>query len=121
MIQVLINVIGNAVRYTPAGGTVSIAVESSASTDSPFLQIEIADTGQGIAPEHIPFVFNRFYRTDEARNRNNGGMGLGLAIAKEYVASHQGSIEVHSVIGVGSVFTIKLPVGHTAQTDLEEQ
>ncbi|GGD60459.1 sensor histidine kinase [Paenibacillus nasutitermitis] len=113
MIQVFINIIGNAFRYTAVGGTVSITVKAPVSNDSHFIQIEIADTGQGIAPDHIPHVFNRFYRTDEARSRNNGGMGLGLAIAKEYVASHQGMIDVHSVLGVGSAFTIKLPIGHT--------
>lgn len=114
MIQVFLNLIGNAVRYTPAGGSVSIAVKAPAPNRSAphFVEIEIADTGQGIAAEHLPFVFNRFYRSDEARNRNNGGMGLGLAIAKEYVLAHHGSIEVQSVIGAGSVFTVKLPVGH---------
>ncbi|CAG7658719.1 ATP-binding protein [Paenibacillus allorhizosphaerae] len=112
MIQVFMNLIGNAVRYTPAGGSVSIAVKLPPPNDSGplVLQIEVADTGQGIAPEHIPFVFNRFYRTDEARNRNNGGMGLGLAIAREFVLAHQGEIKVQTEVGRGSVFTVFLPL-----------
>lgn len=112
MIQVFMNLIGNSIRYTPAGGSVSIAVKLLPPYDSgpQVLQIEIADTGEGIAPEHIPFVFNRFYRTDEARNRNDGGMGLGLAIAREFVLAHQGEIKVQSEVGRGSVFTVFLPL-----------
>lgn len=111
MTQVFLNLLINAVRYTPSGGAVSITVEEETMRNGEIgnLRIAIADTGIGIEPEHLPFLFNRFYRTDEARSRNRGGTGLGLAIAKEFVLAHNGTIEVESCPGQGTTFIIKLP------------
>jgi two-component system sensor histidine kinase BaeS len=111
MTQVFLNLIFNAVRYTPPGGSVTITVKYDlVQTGSPdLLRITVADTGSGIAAEHLPYIFNRFYRTDEARTRNSGGMGLGLAIAKEFVLAHNGTIEVESLPDQGTTFVIQLP------------
>jgi len=112
--QVLLNLLVNAVRYTPPGGTVhvSVAMEPAMRQGEPGPQarIAIADTGPGIAPEHLPHLFDRFYRTDEARSRDRGGMGLGLAIAKEFVLAHGGTIDVESRPGKGTTFIVTLPV-----------
>lgn len=73
------------------------------------MRVTIADTGPGIEPEHLPFIFDRFYRTEAARTRNSGGMGLGLAIAKQFVLAHSGSIEAASSPGRGTAFIVELP------------
>ena len=72
--------------------------------------IEVQDTGIGIAPEHVPHIFDRFYRTDSARSRQNGGTGLGLAIAQAIMQRHGGDILVASEVGVGSLFTMRIPL-----------
>ncbi|MFS0724605.1 sensor histidine kinase [Paenibacillus sp. 1P07SE] len=112
MMQVFLNLLVNAVRYTPANGRISIRVEAEAghAAGKGWLRTEIADTGPGISKEHLPRLFDRFYRTDEARARNSGGMGLGLAIAREFVLVHDGTIEVRSTEGEGTVFVVRLPV-----------
>lgn len=111
MTQVFLNLLVNAVRHTPAGGAIAIRLEEETASgkERDFLRISISDTGDGIDPEHLPYIFDRFYRTNEARTRNNGGMGLGLAIAKELVLAHQGMIEATSEPGRGSTFIVKLP------------
>lgn len=110
--QVFLNLLVNAVRYTPEGGTVKIVLEEAthADADGEHVLITIADSGPGIDPEHLPFLFNRFYRTDEARARNSGGMGLGLAIAKEFITAHNGTIEAKSRLGYGTSFLVRLPI-----------
>jgi len=111
MMQVFINLLVNAVRYTPVGGKVQVRVEAGAGeTDAGKLLIQVSDTGDGIDADQLPLLFNRFYRTDEARTRNSGGMGLGLAISQELVRLHEGSIEASSVRGKGTTFTVKLPI-----------
>jgi two-component system, OmpR family, sensor histidine kinase BaeS len=113
MTQVFLNLLVNAVRYTPEGGSIVVSMdEESASSNGikDTLLITVTDTGPGIAPEHLPFLFNRFYRTDEARTRNSGGMGLGLAIAKEFVAAQDGTIGVTSRPGQGTSFTVRVPL-----------
>jgi signal transduction histidine kinase len=72
--------------------------------------VSIADTGEGIAPEHLPHIFDRFYRADQARSRESGGVGLGLAIVKEIVTGHGGEIAVTSEVNKGTLFTIRLPI-----------
>lgn len=111
MTQVLLNLLSNAIRYTPAGGQVTIALEECAAGEgqASALRVTVADTGPGIAPERLPHIFNRFYRTDEARARNSGGMGLGLAIAKQFALAHGGTLDAESSLGEGSVFTLELP------------
>lgn len=102
--QVLINIISNAIKYTDEGGTITIrtAVEAQCT------KIMIKDSGIGIAPENIPFIFERFYRVDTSRNRQTGGAGIGLAIVKSIVDAHGGTVLVESELGVGSQFTVIL-------------
>jgi len=104
--QLFLNLITNAIRYTQDNGFVSIGVERQ---DSEVI-IKISDNGIGIPPKHLPHIFERFYRTDEARNRSTGGTGLGLAIVKWIADAHNGIIDVTSTPDVGSTFSIRLPV-----------
>ncbi|MFC4599933.1 sensor histidine kinase [Cohnella hongkongensis] len=112
MTQVLLNLMVNAIRYTPESGSVTVSVQERPSDgrSGAALRIAIEDTGVGIAPEQLEQIFNRFYRTDEARARNSGGMGLGLAIAKELVLAHEGTLEAESRPGRGTTFVLVLPV-----------
>ena len=105
--QVLANLLDNALRHTPPTGRVEVA----ASSDEERLTIRISDTGEGITAEHLPHVFERFYRADSARDRNHGGAGIGLAIAKALVEAHGGQIVAASRgPGTGTSFTITLPI-----------
>jgi heavy metal sensor kinase len=103
--QLLLNLVENGLRYTPAGGSVSVRVGH----DGGWAVIEVADTGVGIAREHLPHVFERFYRADPARARSDGGAGLGLAIGHWIAQAHGGRIEVSSEPGRGSTFRVYLP------------
>ncbi len=103
--QVLINLLGNALRHTPPGGTVSLRAEPAARV----VTFHIADTGSGIAPEHLPHLFERFYRVDRARSRALGGHGIGLTIAEALVEVHDGSIWAASPgLGQGATFSFTL-------------
>ncbi len=104
--QLILNLVDNAIKYTPSGGTVNLSL----SKENGFASIEISDTGVGIPAEDIPLIFDRFYRVDKARSRNLGGSGLGLSIAKWIATAHGGDIKVKSVPGEGSTFYILLPV-----------
>jgi signal transduction histidine kinase len=106
MKQVLINLIGNAIQYTQAGGKVLISVQEKVGK----VNIRIRDNGPGIAPEKLPYVFQRFVRGESSRNRSSGGVGLGLAIAKEFVEIHGGRIGVESELGEGTMFDIMIPI-----------
>ena len=106
MMQVLNNLMSNALRFTPEGGTIKLAV--LAEEERVFLSVE--DSGAGMPPEELPLIFNRFYRGDETRNTAEGESGLGLAIAKSLVDAHGGQISVESHIGEGTTFTIALDV-----------
>jgi heavy metal sensor kinase len=103
--QLVINLLDNAIRHTPQGGSVTVTLQSSADK----VRLTVEDTGSGIATEHLPHIFERFYRADPARDRESGGTGLGLAIAKEIALAHNGIINVQSEVGKGSVFTVSLP------------
>jgi signal transduction histidine kinase len=103
--QVLFNLVDNAVRFTPDGGSVTISARSRNGS----VEVAVADTGAGIAPEHLPRLFERFYRADAARTRGEGGTGIGLAIARSVVEAHGGRISAESEPGRGSVFTFDLP------------
>lgn len=104
--QAIGNLVTNAVRATPPGGSVTLRAERP---DGPGVVITVADTGCGIAPEELPKVFDRFWRADAARGRDTGGRGLGLAIAREIVLAHGGSLTADSALGAGSVFAVRLP------------
>ncbi len=106
MMQVLGNLVSNALRHTPAGGMIRLI----ATTDAQSLRLRVQDTGTGIPPEALPFVFARFYRVDLSRRVDEGESGLGLAIAKSLVELQQGSISVSSELGKGTVFEIQLPL-----------
>src|SRR6185436_7350530 len=88
--QVLLILIDNALKHTPVGGRVDVRVRRHGQS----AQVEVADTGAGIAPEHLPRIFDRFYRADKARVRERGGTGLGLAIAKMLVYAHDGQLHL---------------------------
>jgi signal transduction histidine kinase len=103
--QVLFNLLDNAVRFTPSGGRVTV----TASRHDGSVDVEVSDTGPGIAPEHLPRLFERFYRVDEARSRDDGGTGIGLAIARSVVEAHGGRIWAESRPGQGATFTFELP------------
>lgn len=106
--QVLANLLSNALRHTPAGGRVLLAAE----TDAAGTRITVADTGDGIEPEHLSRVFDRFYRTDAARTRDAGGTGIGLAVSAAIAEAHGGSLTASSGgAGQGSTFTLALPPG----------
>jgi signal transduction histidine kinase len=104
MAQVLGNLISNAMRHTPAGGEIVLSAE--ARSDS--VALAVHDTGVGIAPEHLPHIFDRFYRGDQSRYQENGESGLGLAIAKSIVEAHDGKISAASAPGAGTTVTVQL-------------
>jgi signal transduction histidine kinase len=117
--QVLANLLDNALRYTPEGGKVTLRAYAishalgSTEPSSPQLAFEVEDTGAGIAAEDLPYVFDRFYRTDKARTRELGGSGLGLAIVQRLIEAQGGRVEVESTPGVGSTFRVILPIADT--------
>ncbi|MFD6062176.1 sensor histidine kinase [Rhodococcus wratislaviensis] len=105
--QVLGNLLDNALRHTPRGGRVEVTAQQRPE----LLVIEVTDTGDGIAAEHLPHLFERFYRADAARDREHGGAGIGLAIAKALVDAQHGHITARSAgPGTGSTFTVTLPL-----------
>lgn len=106
--EAMVNLISNALRYTPDGGTVWVRV----GRDRRNVRLSVQDTGMGIAKEDIPRVFSRFWRSDASRERVAGGLGVGLALTKEIVDRHNGTITVDSEEGVGTTFTLKLPITH---------
>ena len=135
--QVIVNLVDNAIKYTPAEAVgmdemgepgvttagfvdreanVRGAVRVTVSTAGGCAQLEVADQGIGIAPEVLPYVFDRFYRADFARSRGAGGVGLGLAIVKSIIVAHDGSVAIKSVEGHGSTVTVTLPLTRGASS-----
>ena len=106
--QVWINLLNNAVKFTPTGGQITITLTGNGGR----AVIRISDTGAGIEPEDQIHIFERFYKTDKARDRSLGGNGLGLALVKKIVELHGGSVSVKSEIGKGTAFEISLPGLH---------
>jgi heavy metal sensor kinase len=108
LLQLMLNLSDNAIRYTPSGGQVTLGWR----VNKDQVQLWVQDTGVGISQEHLPYLFDRFYRVDKARSRAEGGVGLGLAISRWIADAHQGSIHVESAPGKGSTFTVLLPAKH---------
>lgn len=109
MVQVLSNLVGNALRHTPPAGEVCLSAQGAGDR----IQFSVADTGEGIRPEDLGHVFERFYRGDASRSGSDGESGLGLAIAKALVEAHGGRIWAESAPGRGATFTFELPIVHT--------
>lgn len=112
--QVCRNLLENAVRHTPAGGLVHVSL----TVEGQSVILEVADTGPGIAAEHLPFVFERFYRADASRNRATGGAGLGLAIVRQLVEAHGGSVTANNLPASGAIFRVILPLARPAPETL---
>ena len=104
--QLLVILLDNAVKYTPPGGRVALRLRREGDT----AVITVSDTGVGISPDHLPHVFERFYRVDPGRSRDPGGTGLGLPIARWIVEQHAGSIELNSRPDEGTTAVVRLPV-----------
>ena len=104
--QVITNLVENAVKYNNDGGSVKVVLDA----DHQYFTVKIIDNGVGIPEEDVDHVFERFYRVDKSRSREIGGTGLGLAIAKSAVLMHRGTIDVESKLGVGTTFTVKIPL-----------
>ncbi len=104
--QILRNLLHNAITHTPPGGEIALRVHVSYDE----VVISVQDTGEGIAAEHLPNIFERFYRADASRARATGGSGLGLAIVKQMVEAQYGRVEAQSSPGSGSCFTFTLPL-----------
>jgi heavy metal sensor kinase len=109
LIQVMMNLLDNAIKYTNAGGKVSLRVGKQGDTAC----LVVSDTGIGISQEHLEHIFERFYRVDPARSRAAGGTGLGLAIVEWIVQAHEGTIQVESQVDAGTTFTVRLPLAPT--------
>ena len=108
--QVLTNLLDNALRHTPPDGRITVSLESAPGG----VTVAVADTGSGIAPEHLPRIFERFYRADPGRSRQEGGTGLGLAIVKHLVEAHGGRAEAHSLLRKGTTILMFFPEAEVA-------
>lgn len=115
--RISMNLVGNAVRYTDAGGSVALCLSWRAGV----LVIDVRDTGAGIAPEEIPFVFDRFVSKPGSQHTGEGGTGLGLSIVKRYAEAVGGSVEVRSELGCGSQFVVELPLETAALSEEEDR
>jgi len=104
--QVIVNLVDNAIRYTPDGGKIDVRLR----TEDGQATLVVSDTGIGIPMQSLPLVFDRFFRTDQARSRESGGTGLGLAIVKAICGAHDGTISIESVEGKSTTLRITLPV-----------
>jgi signal transduction histidine kinase len=104
--QVFHNLFENAMRYTPSGGSIRVRLSETPGE----ARMEVADTGIGIPEKDLPYVFERFFRSDRARRAYSGGSGLGLSIARWIVEAHKGHIEAASTVGKGSTFTVRVPL-----------
>jgi signal transduction histidine kinase len=108
--QVVVNLLDNAIKYTPGGGRVRLTVRR----EQGYALLEVADNGVGIPAEALPHVFKRFFRVDSSRSRGQGGAGLGLAIVKSICSAHGADIEVISTVGAGSTFRLRQPLAADA-------
>jgi signal transduction histidine kinase len=111
--QILSNLVDNAVRHTPTGSVTVFSRKTPAGS----IEIGVRDTGSGIPSEHLPRVFERFYRVDAARSRDQGGTGLGLAIVRLLVEAHGGRVRAESELGSGTTMTVEFPQGTVARSE----
>jgi len=108
--QILVNLFDNAVRYTPSGGTIRLRTRRLGKG----VEVQVVDSGSGIPHEHLPRIFERFYRVDPSRSREEGGTGLGLAIVKHLLEAHQGTVRAESTVGAGTTITFWLPLAEAS-------
>lgn len=113
LVRLFTNLLENAAHCTPADGTITVSAEALGSQ----VRVSVADTGVGIAPEHLPRLGERFYRVDAARSRPEGGTGLGLSICRSIVAAHGGEMTIESVLGQGTTVRVSLPAADAPPTD----
>ncbi|MEQ8581292.1 MAG: tetratricopeptide repeat protein [Marinoscillum sp.] len=113
--KLMVNLISNALKFTPRGGAVEVLVHADKG-----LEILVKDTGSGISPKDLPYVFDRFFQSTDPEHQMQGGTGIGLALSKEIAEMHGGELKVSSQLGVGSVFTLSLPA-HMITTAVEEE
>ena len=106
MRRILDNLLGNAIKFTPTGGTITVQAKEKGKQ----IVLEVSDTGRGIPSDQLERIFERFYQVDGSIWRRYGGMGLGLALVKEIVEAYDGRVTVESQLGVGSTFSILLPI-----------
>jgi two-component system phosphate regulon sensor histidine kinase PhoR len=106
--QAVVNLLVNAIKYSKAGDTVTVRAGIVKGPEGEKVRISVKDTGCGISAEHLPRLFERFYRSDKARSREQGGTGLGLAIVKHIIGAHRGRVDVTSQLGKGSEFVLTL-------------
>ncbi len=104
--RVLANLVGNALHHTPQNGLISISADRMGGS----IRVTIQDNGEGIRPEDLPYVFDRFYRGEKSRSRDSGGAGLGLAIARGIIEAHHGTIGIESQLGKGTNVWFTLPI-----------
>jgi heavy metal sensor kinase len=112
LLQLLLNLLDNAIKCTPSGGQVTVGWR----VNDREIELQVRDTGVGIGPEHLPHIFDRFYRADKARSRAEGGAGLGLSISRWIAEAHGGSISVWSEPGQGTTFTVTIPLNSCVST-----
>ena len=110
--QVLDNLLDNAIRYTQAGSTVTVSLRSIEN----LIECAVSDQGPGIPADHLPMIFERFYRAEASRSRSDGGAGLGLAIARALVEAHGGRITARSALGHGTTITFSVPCSSQEKT-----
>jgi two-component system sensor histidine kinase BaeS len=110
MTQVFLNLLDNARRYTPAGGSITIGARVDGDARAKWLRVWVSDTGTGISASELPYIFDRFFRTDRARTGASGGSGLGLTIVKAIITAHKGTIHAESTPGQGTCITFTLPL-----------
>lgn len=108
--QVIYNLLNNAIRYIDKGCTITVSTMKVAVEGKNYAQVQVADTGKGIAPEDLNHIFQYFYRSEQSRNRKSGGSGIGLALAQQFIRSHGGNIWADSTVGKGTTFTFILPL-----------
>jgi two-component system sensor histidine kinase BaeS len=116
--QVWYNLLTNAVRYSDPGGRITVTTTAETLDGRDWARISVCDTGQGIAGEDLPYIFDQFYRADKSRNRKSGGTGIGLAIVKQLVEIHGGVVRVESRLGEGSCFHVLLPAGEKTKQEI---